>query len=181
MIDGDSTDLQDMDNTATLPRYITGAGVEAVMVNHIAPLVSAGNGTMVYTSANLGEQTVTFIVDATGQNKVVSGIGTTGGVGTALTMRRVSGCKGILNIKSITFGTAVGGLYAIYLIKPLTTVANHDGMALAEKIFTEKSFLHQNGFFMPRIYDGAHLGFFVRPSGSARTVSMFGQFHFIWG
>lgn len=181
MIDGDSTDLQDMDNTATLPRYATGIGVEAVMVNHIAPLVSAGNGTMVYTSANLGEKTVTFRVDATGQNKVVSGIGTTGGVGTALTMRRASGCKGVLNIKSITFGTAVGGLYAIYLIKPLTTIVNNDGMAVAEKIFTEKSLLHQNGFLMPRIYDGAHLGFFLMPNGGARTISMFGQFNFIWG
>jgi hypothetical protein len=36
LIDGDSTDAQDMNNTAALPRYTGGNGLIAVMVNHIA-------------------------------------------------------------------------------------------------------------------------------------------------
>ena len=42
LIDGDSTDPQDFDNTRTLPRYADGEGLRLVLVNHVAPAVQNG-------------------------------------------------------------------------------------------------------------------------------------------
>ena len=49
LIDGDSTDLQEADNTLTLPRYTDGEGVGLVIVNHVAPAVQGGVATIAYT------------------------------------------------------------------------------------------------------------------------------------
>jgi hypothetical protein len=46
---------------------------------------------------------------------------------------------------------------------------------------SEKCFCTQASYALPQILDGAHLGFFYLPNGSARTVAMFGSGSFIWG
>jgi hypothetical protein len=61
------------------------------------------------------------------------------------------------------------------------TLTNNDGNLVAEKIWTEKCSCAHNAWQMPRVYDGAHLGFFFMPNGGARTVSIFGDMTFIWG
>jgi len=60
LIDGDSLDLQQFDNSQPLPRYTNGVGVFPVLVNHVAPMVQQADGTMVYTDTNGVDQTVAF-------------------------------------------------------------------------------------------------------------------------
>ena len=179
LIDGDSTDEQIMDNSSPLPRYASGEGVLAVMVNHVSPMISAANGTMNYTDDAGASKTTAIRVALTGQNKVVTAIPGTGALG-ALNIPLASGSKGIRSVDSVTFTGAPGGLFAIYMIKPIITVLNCDGLLTAEKVFTEKCLCAHNGWNMPRIYDGAHLGFFMMPNGSSRAISVFGDATFVW-
>ena len=183
LIDGDSTDVQEFDNSATLPRYTDGYGIFPVLVNHIAPVTAIGSGIMVYVDHNDVEQTVNFGV----------ALGTAGNVVSAITASAVAGSQGSLSmptnnssgvkaIKSIQFITPPSGLLCIYMVRPLVTLANHDGALLADKIATEKFLSAQNGWHYPKIEDGAWLGMFTMPNGGNRTVaSMYGYFEFIWG
>jgi hypothetical protein len=181
LIDGDSTELQPFTNENPLTRYIDGSGVVPVLVNHIAPMLNAATGTMVYTSQSGVTKTKAIGVNLTGQNKVVSGITGTTSVG-AVAFPLADNDSGVLNVQSIQFDLAPGGLFSLYLIRILATIPNHDGMAVTTKVATEKSFLTKNGWLMPRIYNGAHLGMFLRPNGGGRTVaSTFGYMEFIWG
>lgn len=178
LIDGDSTDEQTADNTATLPRYSDGDGVQMVVVNHIAPAVQDGITIINYTDHAGVAQTVTNRTLNQGQNLVCSGIGTTstttpGAVGAPL----ANGSRGVRRINSIQHTTAPGGLHCIYLIKPLFTSVMGDN-----RVAVEKDFVTKNGFNCPKILDGAWLGWFERIGGaSLRSVSCFGNFTFVWG
>lgn len=180
LIDGDSTDQQDFTNTLTLPRYTTGEGVLAVLVNHVAPIVAAANGSMTYVNSDGDSKTVAIRVALTGQNKIVSAIPTAGGLG-ALSIPLTSGCKGVRSVTSLTFTAAPGGLYSLYLYKPLMTLNNNDGNLVAVKVWTEKNTFMMNAWNMPRVLDGAHLGFFFMPNGGGRSVALFGDVTFVWG
>ena len=180
LIDGDSTDLQEFTNDDPLPRYSTGEDVVAVLVNHVAPMVATCSGTMVYTSPDDVERTVTFGVSLGGTGNVVGCQRNVTSFG-ALSMP-TNGGSGFKNIKSIQFYTAPGGLFAIYMIRPLMTIQNNDGASTAEKIATEKFLAINHAWHYPRIRDGAHLGFFLRPNGGSRTfASVYGYLEFIWG
>jgi hypothetical protein len=180
LIDGDSIDDQFMDNTLPLPRYEDGKGLIAVMVNHVAPILTNATGTMEYVDSGDVTQTVSFSVVNTGVNKVVSG-STSNSIG-FLSMPMAGGAGGIKQINRITFNSAPGGLFAIYIIRPLSTVTNNDGRAVSgSKVATEKGMYNLQGWAFPEIKDGAWLGFFIRPNGGARTVSMFGNLTFVWG
>jgi len=179
LIDGDSIDEQVLDNTLTLPRYADGKGVFPVLVNHVSPIIAPATATMKYVDTNT-EQTVTIGVHLTGQNRVVSGIGGTTSVG-CLSLPLAAGSLGVKQVNSIQFNSAPGGLFAIYLIKPITTIMNCDANSTNDKIATEKEIAFMNAYHMPIIYDGAWLGMFLRPNGSARIInSVFGHMTFIW-
>lgn len=178
LIDGDSTDQQDFDNTLTLPRFADGDGVHAVLVNHVAPGLVNSAATMQFVNHAGEEKTTVFTVATNGQNTVWSGAGVAaasqyGNVATRLT----NGDKGIRQINSLTFtGGAPGGLFCLYLIRILGTMVCGDN-----GIPTEKDFFLQHGGRMPRIEDGAWISWFSRiGSGTARTVAWFGDFNFVW-
>lgn len=179
LIDGDSTDEQIMDNSSPLPRYASGEGVLAVMVNHVSPMISAANGSMNYTDDAGASKTTAIRVALTGQNKVVTANAATGGLG-GFGIPLESGSKGIRSVDSVTFTGAPGGLFAIYMVKPIVTILNNDGLLTNLKVFTEKCLCSHNGWNMPRIYDGAHLGFFMMPNGGKRSISVFGDATFVW-
>lgn len=184
LIDGDSTDVQAFTTSSPIPRYSDGNGVFPVLVNHVAPMIANSGGTMVYTGADNQDYSVDFGVLLGAPGHVVS-CPTNGGSSSAnargsLSMSLHSGCRGVKAIKSIEFLSAPGGLFSIYLVKPITTILNCDGNSSTDKIATEKFMAMQNGWNMPRIYDGAHLGFFLR-ANSGTFAGVFGHLEFIWG
>jgi hypothetical protein len=180
LVDGDSTDPQEFDNSLLLPRYSTGESIFPVIVNHVAPVIANANGTLNYTNSDGVSKSAAFTLFAAGQNKVCSAaFGSNAAC--SITLPLASGDIGVRSIQSVQFAAAPGGLFSIYLVRSLTTIQNNDGRAVAEKIFTEKQLCQLNAWHMPRIYDGAHLGFFIRPNGGARSFSMFGTATFIWG
>ena len=176
LIDGDSTDLQEMDNTASLPRYADGAGVVAVLVNHVAPAVQNGLATVVLTGADDVQRTVTVNIPNAGVNLVCTGSGTTASAVAGAIAMPMGDARGIKRIDSVTYATPPGGLHCLYLIRPLGTVVLGDRLLAAEKDF----FAHQ-GCAMPRIHDGAWLGWFDNiGAGTARSVAWFGNLTFVW-
>jgi hypothetical protein len=177
LIDGDSLDLQEMDNTNTLPRYIGGQGVRAVLVNHVAPSVATAVATVNYTNSQGVLQTVNWNCGLFGQNKVCYAE-TLGAAAGPLFCRMAAGDSGIDRIDSLQFQTAPGGLWAIYLVKPLTTFGDRSNPL---KVANEKHLTFQNSFHMPKVENGAWLGFFYMPLGSSRSVAMYGDVEFIWG
>jgi hypothetical protein len=184
LIDGDSTDLQTFDNTDVLPRYSDGDNVVAVLVNHVSPMVSAETGTLNYLSANGQTYSVPFGVALTGQNRVCSAF--PGKVIGPIGMPQGNGCAGVKRLDSLSFDAPPGGLYAIYLVRllgsfqywtdPLSAAINP-----SPRPALEYCNCLQGGWDLPKIYDGATLGFFFMTLGGPRQTSFVGHFHFVWG
>ena len=181
LIDGDNTDPQPMDNTEVLPRYADGVGVRAVLVNHVAPALVTGAETIIsYTDADNVARTVTVYATTFGLGKAAFSLQSTGASTGALYLPTDG--RGVKSIDSITFSAAPGGLWAVYLVKPIERVNWRGGLAgVTQTVYTEKCLCSQSSFNLPQVLDGAHLGFFYMPNGSARTVALFGSATFIWG
>jgi hypothetical protein len=177
LIDGDSADEQPMDNTAALPRYATGDGVVAVMVNHVAPAVQGGIALLTYTDAMGVQRTSTVGVPLNGVNLVCSNSQDTAALDVGALAMSLNAPAGVRSIDALQYTTPPGGLHAIYLIKPLATVVCGDNLVAVEKDFYGRAGLH-----CPRVHDGAWLGWFNRiGTGTARTVAWWGHFTFAWG
>lgn len=176
LIDGDSTDLQEADNTQALPRYTDGEGVGIVIVNHVAPALQGGQAIIAYTDSKGASQSITVGVPNNGQNLVCSGVrnSTATDVG-PLTVSLANGTTGVRSIDSIQYTTPPGGLHCAYLIKPLATCLTGDNL-----VTVEKEFFSLNGFHCPRIHDGAWLGWVARNGPTGRTTAWFGNFVFAW-
>jgi hypothetical protein len=181
LIDGDNTDPQAMDNTAPLPRYADGVGVRAILVNHIAPGLVAGAPAVIdYTDSDGVARTMTVYSTTVGVGKAAFSLQSTGASIGSLFLPDDG--PGVARIDGLTFTSAPGGLWAIYLVRPIERIEWRGGLAgVTQTVMTEKCLCSQSSFNLPRIYDGAHLGFFYMPNGSARTVAMFGSASFIWG
>jgi hypothetical protein len=186
LIDGDSTDPQDMNNTLTLPRYTDGKGLQLVMVNHVAPAVQGGLMTLDYTDSQGLDHSIVRGVAWNGQNFVASGVSSAvggGGQGPLVVSLEIDG---IQRVNRVTYSTPPGGLHCLYLIKPLAQFQHyHDALLQADtsgvKSAIEVDFALKDGWRMPVIKDGAHLSFFYRCNGGGRNNTFFGAADFIWG
>lgn len=192
LIDGDSTDLQEMDNTESLPRYTDGRGLEMVLVNHVAPASSSGSAhTLVYEDAAGVEQTVTFSAHSGVVGRVCSRIhiptgnqfATLGEHGSPFLRQAAGSAHGVRKIKSVQFSATLGGLWAIYLVKPLAQITDMAGAAGVNlTVTTTTCFCIDGSFVMPKIEPGAWLGFFYQPQGGGKSVSrMYGVLTYCWG
>lgn len=181
LIDGDSTDPQTMDNTATLPRYTDGDGVMAILVNHVAPAIAQAVFTINYVDHAGADHTMTGITTTSGINKAAWTI--SGTVTGPLFLPLGSGSRGVRSITDITFTTSPGGLWCIYLVKPLIVAHNRPLPITGATggVMSLKCLCADDSFRLPTVPDGAHIGFFFMPNGTSRTDSFFGSFVFLWG
>lgn len=184
LIDGDSTDPQDLDNSLTLPRYTSGEGLRLVMVNHVAPATQAGRMLLEYTNSEGADKTLDVLVPNNAINSVCSGVNTVGTVSLSNLNLPIGG-TGIQRVNRITYTIPPGGLHCLYLIKPLAQFTHyHDALLQAEtggdKSAVEIDFT-KDAWRMPVIKDGAHLAFFFQTNGGGRSNTFFGDAHFIWG
>lgn len=179
LIDGDNTDPQPMDNTLPLPRYADGVGLRAVLVNHIAPAVVNATATIDYTDSDNVSQSMSVTTTVYGTGKAAWTLGATGSAGP---LYLPSAGRGIKRVDTVTFPTAPGGLWCIYILRPMANIAFRGGLTGAnQSVWTEKSLPVEEAWNLPRVYDGAHLGFFYMPNGSSRSDTIFGTAQFIWG
>ena len=181
LIDGDNSDVQTLDNTQAFPRYADGAGVRAVLVNHIAPAIGASDMIVEYQNTSGATKSTTWRTTTFGQNKVCYTIpgGTASG---PLYCAMADADDGFTQINSVQLTSAPGGLWAIYIVKPLGYFASRTGQAGANRqATTELNFALHQGWRMPKVLDGAWLGLFYAMQGGTRAASLYGNMTFIWG
>jgi hypothetical protein len=183
LIDGDSTEQQILVNTAPLPRYTDGVGLRAVIVNHVAPSIQAvTGGSITYTDADGVQRTTNFGIQNNGLNRACSRSNTASAGGTADLYMDLNAPRGVRSIDSLTFSTLPGGLWAIYLVKPIAFISHRAGVDLqASPVMTESCFCAERSFDLPLIPDGATLGFFTLGNGGRIITTIYGSARFIWG
>jgi hypothetical protein len=174
-VDMDSLDLQEMDNTVTLPRYTDGIGLQ-VMAVAVTPSVGGGAFTFDYINqdGNLKTSPVQTCNTAAVSiaSLVTSAPATNAQKGPFLTL--ASGDYGVRSIVSITNTVANGGLISLVLVKPLC-----DSVIREINTTREINFLQHN-MVPPRIIDGAYLNMICYPAGSVAAGLLLGQAKFVW-
>jgi hypothetical protein len=152
LIDLDSLDLQEFDNTLGLPRYTSGEGVHAFLVCSVQSTTPV-NATMVYVDDGDVERTTTFRVLAGTTNMLINGGGTTS---TQHFIPLANGSKGIKRVVSIVIDAAAGGFANLVLCKPLANTQTYEAATHSEVSFvTDK-------LTIPRIQDGAYLNILLQ-------------------
>lgn len=175
-IDGDESDVQVMDNTVTLPRYDSGAGVQAMFVC-VAPSTGGGRFTFDYVNQDGVTRTAPtqfYTPTAAGITSLLTSQ-PAGNAGTGPFLRLASGDSGIRSIVSVTNTVLNGGLGTIVLVKPLADLAVREVNTAAEFTFSDQ---RSPG---PQVLDGAYLHLVMNCAATvaAGTLAGFGQF--VWG
>ncbi len=174
-VEDGETSLQVMTNTATLPRYTTGEGVQMVAVT-ISARTGGQSFFVNYTNQNgtAGRVSQTVI-----QNAISSpGTVTTSSVATSSSGNPFIGLQdqdtGVRSIESIQMLGADTGFFALILVRPLATIMVRGIDAPYQKDFL----LFANE--MPVIIDDAYLGWLVQPNGSLSGLAIRGGITTIW-
>jgi hypothetical protein len=183
-IDTDSTDVQTLNNTQTLPRYTDGDGVQCFVVVQ-APTNGAGfNGlcTVEYTnSAGVTGRTTTFALIGSAVVGAIINAGSNAAVATTTQcspfIPLAQGDKGIRSIQSVTMTDPIGGLVSFVLCYSVASIPLFSNVAQ-----TEKTFFSRTGR-APKIEDGAFLHFILTNSGSnGPALGVFrSSLVFVWG
>ena len=174
LIDGDSTDQQDMDNTAVLPRYTDGNGVQMMLVC-TTPMTASGSVQINVTTSDDVDVTITANTTVAGTVGVIIQSAVNNVALSATPFVPLGGVKGIKRVNWVTNLASLGGFYALVLIKPLTTIMLREALTMTEHSLVKAKFL------IPRIYDGAYINFILQAVGSGNPGVMRGELDFIWG
>jgi hypothetical protein len=177
-----TTGAQTLNNTVTLPRYTSGAGVQAFLTP--STVMGAGTPTVTITYTNsagtAGQTTPTNpslpVINTTAPVTQIAYSGTgTGKYGPFIPL--ASGDAGIRSVQSINFNaTMTSGVMNLVLCRPIaefpmTTIG----------VAAERSFIDQIPSY-PQIVDGACLGFLMYAGTTTPTSSPFyGHLNFGWG
>lgn len=164
LIDCDSVDLQEMDNTLSLPRYTDGKGVRIVLIVQ-AP------------TSNTASLTINFVDDTDTARSITRSVCVGGVIGSCVATGGTDGLvssstpfwplgNGSLGVKSITsvqFASAAGGFVCLALVKPLAEIQMLEVNITAEKVFGV------NKIQPPEILPNAYLNFLLQRTSTANT------------
>jgi hypothetical protein len=174
-VDLDDGDPQAMDNTLTLPRYVDGDGVQAMLVC-AAPTVGGGQFTFNYVNQDgVVRTSPTQFCSVASANiaSLVTSEPATAANGSPF-LRLASGDSGIRSIVSVSMSVLNGGLGSLVLVKPL---ASH----VIREINTpsEVNYVSQVPG-CPRVEDGAYLGMIMQCAATIAAGTLAGRMNFAW-
>lgn len=175
-IDGDAVgELQSMDNTVTLPRYTDGDNVR-VMAVAVAPTTGGGTFTFDYVDADGVARTSPVISANTTAANIATLITSQQGVasGGRPYLLEAAASRGVRQITGVTVISAIGGLFALVLVKPIAQHAIREINTPAEIEFVRQ----RAG--CPRIYDGAYLNMICSPAATVAAGLLAGWAKFAW-
>jgi hypothetical protein len=167
-----------------LPRYTSGAGVQAFIWNTNATAMGAATPTLSFDAYTNSEQTGSRATPATlptgttaapNGNILYSGTGA-GKYGPFMPL--ASGDSGIAKVDTFDLSVSyVSGEFSIALCKPLITMP-----MTTIGVAAEREFFSQVPGGLPRIYDGAALYWLIYHGAATPTNSaFFGHLDFVWG
>lgn len=176
-----TTGAQTLNNTVTLPRYTTGAGVQAIIVP--STVMGAGTPTVQLSYTNqagtAGQLTPSSpalpLINATAPVSSVAYSGTGSGKYGPF-MPLANGDSGIRSVQTINFNaTMTSGVQNLILVKPLLTLP-----MTTIGVAAERDLLNQVPS-LPKVYDGACLAWMMY-AGAATPVNspFYGHLDFAW-
>jgi len=171
-ISWETDQVQTLNNTTPLPRYVDGKGVRAFMVQ-----LFGNNASSVYTInyRNTADQDVTSQVqtgNALGTGALQHAVGANYNPFIDLN----HGDLGVKRVNSVTVTSLGAGIAVLVLVKPLAEIIYRDSTLISSveiDYLTDKQEL-------PVIYDGAKLNFIFTSVGSPTTLATRGYMEFIW-
>lgn len=173
-IDEGTTDVQILDNTVTIPRYATGAGIQMVPVT-VGTRTASAQFYVTYTNSDgvsgRTSQTVTLNTAVVG-TVAGSAVATQNSCNPFIGLQ--GGDSGVRSIDSVTMITSSDGLFSLVLVQPLayTMIRGIDAPVEKDFIITQEQ--------MPKIYDNAYLNFLVLPQNSLASTVLIGDIKVIW-
>lgn len=174
-IDEGNTDLQELDNTVTLPRHTSGQGLQILPVTVGARTVSV-TFSVSYTNSD----------GVAGRTSVITTLNTASAIGTVASSATAtsdaanpflglqSGDSGVRSIQSVQMLGSGDGLFSLILVKPLATTMCREITAP-----TEIDMLG-NSSILPIIPDNAFLSYLCLPNGSLSGVLVTGDLEVVW-
>jgi hypothetical protein len=172
-ISWETNEVQEIDNTFTLPRYTDGKGVRAIMVQ-----LFGSNANAVYTINYLNSDNEV----KNSPTQTANSLGT-GSLQHAQTSANYNPfidlcntCSGIKRVNSVTVSSLGAGIAVLVLVKPIAEVIFRDSSLFAPvevDYFTNKQEL-------PIIYDGAKLNFLFTSVGSPTGLLSRGYMEYAW-
>jgi len=171
LIDLDSIDVQEMDNTATLPRYTDGKELQMFAVV-TTPMATNASCIINYTDRNGAARSVqTSLI----QSSVVGGLCASAG-DVALSSARspfLPILDGITRLNSVQMLNTAGGFAAFVICKPLAEIQMFEvGVPCEIQFFKQKA-------KMPRIEEGAFLNFIMMQGNTNPPLPLNGLIEFI--
>lgn len=179
-------DAQSMIQSATLPRYTDGAGVQMIVVAQ-SGTVGGGRFTIDYTDSDGNPQTTPSLFCGAAQpsGAIVHAVGAASGLVAFVPLN--SGVKGVRSVEAVTFSIANGGLCCVVLVKPIDTLWLREG-SRRTTTGTVESFgdaaeteAMRTRAGIAEIADGAFLGIIGRgANGSLASSVLTGTIETIW-
>ena len=177
LVDGDSTEQQDMINDVSLPRYTDGVGVKAFLVV-TTPMTADGDVTVGYTDCDDIDRSITVrcLVGSVAVGGIIHGAAAGGAITVtrALTPFLPIPQRGIKRINYVTNAAGLGGFFAVCLCKPLASLMQREALTMTEKCLITAQ------LSMPRIYPGAYLNFLLFAGSFGNPSTIRGQLDFVW-
>lgn len=175
-IDDGTTDLQPLDNTASLPRYTDGKGVQVMGVS-----VAARTGGQTFSFIYTNQDGVGGRQSQTHRQTTNSAIGTLVNQFSTISndiqnpfLGLQTGDTGVRSIQSVTMNGTDVGLFSLVLVKPLLPVQLNDTAAYSEVV----SLLDRST--LPQIQDDAYLNFICYPNGALNVANLNGLIETVW-
>ena len=176
-VDEGSTDPQPCDNTQTITRYTSGAGVQMMAVS-LASRTGGASFQVTYTNsdgvAGRVSQTVTQNSAAANGTLVTSRNASTNPTSTGPFIGLQDTDTGVRLIESVQMLSPDVGLFALVLVRPLAQ-CNVLGIDAA----VETNYLDDYNQ-LPVIADDAYLGFLCNPRGSLGATALHGDITTVW-
>lgn len=170
LIDGDSTDQQDMVNAVPLPRHSGGQ----VMLVCTTPTAVDVSGTMSYTNdQGVSGRSATFALQFSTFVGCILSAHTTANAAKAPFLPLAAGDTGVRSIQSITLNGAAGGFFAAVIVKPVLTVPMREAITVEVQPIVQKA-------QYPIIQDGAYLNWIYLVGGSGVATPFRGNLQFAW-
>jgi hypothetical protein len=175
-VDMSVTDIQPLDNTVSLGRFVDGKGVQ-IMAVQAASQSGAGNPQFQVTYTNQDGETATSPTVACGV-ALYNGAIITSSPNTRYTagpfIPLAAGDTGVRNIQSIQFLTPDVGLITLVLVKPIAQTALRELTAPVERDYAI------DFTSLPAIAPDAYLNFLCHPMATISGATVFGTATFIW-
>jgi hypothetical protein len=175
-VDQGTSDVQNMTNAVTLPRYVDGEGVRVMAVMTNPQAVGGSTFNISYTnqdgvagrSPGLLTANTTFNASAI----LTSAPATNNCFGPFIPLQR--GDTGVRSIESVSMVGSDVGLFALVLVKPIATLVLRGIDAPVERDYVV------DFPSLPRIYDGAYLNFITMQQGTLSSTPITGLIQTVW-